>query len=163
MPKFQHRVGDIFDSGADMLVNPVNTKGIAGAGLAKEFSDRFPDMHEEYVARCFDGTLQMGQPCYVKVKEIDKWVCLFPTKDSFRDTMASELGIVLGLRTLANDLIDFNRFVPDHMFKSIAFPWLGCGLGRLPISAVKPMLVAFQKDVDIDVIVYSLPKRRNNG
>ncbi|MGI8307004.1 hypothetical protein [Saccharopolyspora hattusasensis] len=39
---------DLFDSRADILVNPVNTRGVMGAGLTLQFKQRFPAMFGEY-------------------------------------------------------------------------------------------------------------------
>ena len=44
--------GDIFASGAQTLVNTVNTVGVMGKGIALEFRERFPAMHRDYVERC---------------------------------------------------------------------------------------------------------------
>jgi O-acetyl-ADP-ribose deacetylase (regulator of RNase III) len=41
--------GDIFYSKCDAIVNPVNTVGVMGAGLALQFKKRFPEMFEAYV------------------------------------------------------------------------------------------------------------------
>ena len=38
----EYRTGNIFDSGADVLVCPVNCVGVMGAGLAKQFAKRMP-------------------------------------------------------------------------------------------------------------------------
>jgi O-acetyl-ADP-ribose deacetylase (regulator of RNase III) len=35
--------GDLFNSKADALINPVNCVGVMGKGLAKEFRLRFPE------------------------------------------------------------------------------------------------------------------------
>ena len=40
--------GNIFDSICQTLTIPVNTVGVAGAGLAKQWKDRFPDQFEGY-------------------------------------------------------------------------------------------------------------------
>ncbi len=52
--------GDMFASGADALVNPVNCVGTAGAGLAKEFKWRYPRAHKEYAQLCDDKIMCPG-------------------------------------------------------------------------------------------------------
>lgn len=37
-------IGDIFDSGAQTLVNTINCVGVMGKGVALEFKKRFPEM-----------------------------------------------------------------------------------------------------------------------
>lgn len=40
--------GDIFDSPAQTIVNPINTVGVMGKGLALSFKKRYPEMFESY-------------------------------------------------------------------------------------------------------------------
>ena len=42
----------IFESGAEALVCPVNCVGVMGAGLAKEFKERFPEITHSYNYSC---------------------------------------------------------------------------------------------------------------
>jgi O-acetyl-ADP-ribose deacetylase (regulator of RNase III) len=49
--------GDIFESNADLLVNPVNCVGTMGAGLAKLFKNRYPDNYLAYLKSCKEGEL----------------------------------------------------------------------------------------------------------
>ena len=48
----EYRQGNIFDSGADVLTVPVNCVGVMGAGLAKQFKQRFPGLNSDYQAWC---------------------------------------------------------------------------------------------------------------
>jgi O-acetyl-ADP-ribose deacetylase (regulator of RNase III) len=50
-----YKTGDIFTSNAEILVNPVNCKGVMGAGLAKQFRERFPENYLEYKNYCKNG------------------------------------------------------------------------------------------------------------
>jgi len=45
-------IGNLFESKAEALVNPVNCVGVMGKGLALEFRRRFPGMFEDYLERC---------------------------------------------------------------------------------------------------------------
>ena len=38
--------GDILESNAEALVNPVNTEGVMGKGLAFQFKNKFPNNHK---------------------------------------------------------------------------------------------------------------------
>ncbi len=44
------RIGNLFDSEAQTLVNTVNCVGVMGKGIALEFKKRFPDMYKAPVA-----------------------------------------------------------------------------------------------------------------
>ena len=53
-------VGDLFESGAQTLVNTVNCVGVMGKGVALAFRKRFPEMYADYVARCEAGASISG-------------------------------------------------------------------------------------------------------
>ena len=44
--------GNIFDSECDALVNPVNCVGVTGAGLAKQFKEKYPMAYYSYRSAC---------------------------------------------------------------------------------------------------------------
>ena len=118
----------IFDSPAVNLVNPVNCVGVMGAGLAREFKNRFPQMFEAYKADCDAGLLTTGvvRPYWGMEKNI---ICV-ATKDDWREP--SRLGWVdLCLVGLAN-------MAP--IWGSIALPQLGCGHGGLRWPDVRPLV-----------------------
>jgi O-acetyl-ADP-ribose deacetylase (regulator of RNase III) len=52
-------IGDLFESKAQTWVNTVNCVGVMGKGVALEFKNRFPDMYEDYVARCKRGEVKL--------------------------------------------------------------------------------------------------------
>ena len=75
--------GNIFDSPAQTLVNPVNTVGVMGKGLALEFRRRYPNMFDEYKKQCRDGWLHVGDLMLWRAK--DHFVLNFPTKKHWKD------------------------------------------------------------------------------
>jgi O-acetyl-ADP-ribose deacetylase (regulator of RNase III) len=92
-------VGDLFASQAQTLTNTVNTVGVMGKGIALEFKKRFPDMHEDYVRRCEQGRVQLGQPYLFKAL-FPPWVLNFPTKEHWRSLSRLD-AITDGLEYLA--------------------------------------------------------------
>ena len=48
MTTFTEVKGDIFQSKAQALVNPVNCVGAMGAGLARQFKNRYPELDRRY-------------------------------------------------------------------------------------------------------------------
>jgi hypothetical protein len=42
--QIRYQTGDIFTSSAQVIVNPVNCRGVMGAGLARAFKQRYPEM-----------------------------------------------------------------------------------------------------------------------
>lgn len=146
----RYAFGDLFQADVEALVNPVNTVGIAGKGLALAFRERFPGNHESYVEACRQGRVRIGS---VYVTETDwesrhRWIINFPTKKHWRLPSRLEW-IDAGL----DDLISAIR---EMGVCSIAIPALGCGLGGLPWYTVK-RLIEQKLDVldDVDVVIYA--------
>ena len=138
--------GDIFKSGAQALVNPVNTVGVMGAGLALQFKVHFPEMFAIYRNACRLGQVRIGEVSPIIVAG-SKYVLNFPTKKSFLDPSKLEY-IITGLKDLV-------VIVEDLKIKSIAIPALGSGLGQLQWKDVKPLIVqAAEKMEGVEVFIY---------
>lgn len=140
--KYVH--GNIFQSKMQVIVNPVNTQGRMGAGLALKFKQRWPAMYAQYVKDCQSGTLDVDMPTLWKGK--DRWVMNLATKRDWRDPSRLEY-IALGLER-------FVEFYQDAGVQSIAFPKLGCGLGQLDWSEVKEIMEIYLADLPIEVEIY---------
>jgi O-acetyl-ADP-ribose deacetylase (regulator of RNase III) len=137
--------GNIFESEAEALVNPVNTVGVMGKGLAAQFKSTFPVNHKEYVLDCKKGSLKVGKLCTVFEEGV--WIVNFPTKEDWKNPSKLEW-IDEGLKTL-------KQWIEFRKVKSIAVPALGCGNGGLYWGNVKPMIEYHLNDVpDLDVFVY---------
>ena len=129
----EHSGADIFASRAKVLVNPVNTVGIMGAGLAKQFATRFPQALHAYRRACAHRLVRPGTCLYWRNPDRHAQdVLMFATKDHWRDPSLLEY-IESGLPRLVDQL---NR----HDAPSVAIPALGCGLGGLLWQDVRPLL-----------------------
>lgn len=136
--------GNIFDSPTQTLVNPVNTVGVMGKGLALEFKKRYPKMFEEYKKQCRDGWLYVGSFMLWRAK--DHFVLNFPTKKHWKDP-SSLIYVEAGLLSFVNEYESYG-------VSSIAFPKLGCGNGGLDWKAVKPVMERYLQELPIDVYIY---------
>lgn len=143
MLTFTH--GDIFASNCRTLVNPVNCVGVMGAGLAKQFAKRFPQMCDDYYIRCTHKLVKPGEP-YLYRQEPQN-VLNFPTKRHWRD-YSRLADIVAGLQHLEQHYVDW-------AIESLAVPALGCGLGGLPWEQVRPLLVEHLEQLTIPVELYA--------
>ena len=136
---------NIFESNAHVLVNTVNTVGVMGKGLAKEFKRIYPDMFKQYQKFCEDGTLTIGKLQVYKTP--NKWVLNFPTKANWRSPSKLEY-IEQGLQ----------KFVANYDrlgVKSIAFPMLGCGNGGLSWEdEVKPLMEKYLESLPIEIFIH---------
>ena len=139
--------GNLFESEAQTLVNTVNTVGVMGAGLAKQFKEIFPHMFSDYKNLCDLKKLQVGRLHLYKTP--NKWLINFPTKTRWQDSSKKEY-IEQGLSTFANHYDD-----EDYRITSVAFPQLGTGLGGLDWDLiVQPLMEWKLKKLPIDIYVY---------
>ncbi len=140
------KIGNLFDSQAQTLVNTVNCVGVMGKGVALEFKKRFPKMYEDYVARCKRGEVRLGRP-YLYRTLTPPWVLNFPTKDHWRSVSRLQ-DIEQGLEYLLTHYREWG-------IESLAVPPLGCGQGNLEWRVVGPTLYRYLKRMDIPVELYA--------
>jgi O-acetyl-ADP-ribose deacetylase (regulator of RNase III)/uncharacterized protein YwgA len=139
-------IGNLLESKAQTLVNTVNCVGVMGKGVALEFKKRFPEMFEDYVARCKRKEVKLGKP-YLYKSLVPPWVLNFPTKDHWRSVSRIE-DIVRGLEYLLDHYKEWGII-------SLAVPPLGCGHGQLEWRIVGPTLYRYLNRLDIPVELYA--------
>ena len=57
----QIKIGNIFESDKEVLVNTVNCVGVMGKGIAKTYKEKFPKMFEEYKNLCIKKEITPGK------------------------------------------------------------------------------------------------------
>ena len=65
--------GNIFDTKADVICNAVNCIGVMGAGVAKAFADKFPEMYWSYQNSCNSKMVNIGKGHYFYLSDEDNW------------------------------------------------------------------------------------------
>ena len=148
-------------SPAQTLVNTVNTVGVMGAGIAKEFKYYYPKMFQQYAQICRRHQFQPGQLQLFKGEQgfnytRKRWVLNFPTKKHWRDP--SQLAYVeAGLQ----------KFVATYKARgitSVAFPPLGAGCGGLNTKQVLALMEQYLGNLDIPVYIHQFrPARGQQG
>lgn len=154
----EYRPGeDIFDMGADVIVNPVNCQvdklyerkakyperfETAQKGLAGVFETRYPGSQEPLRRVCASGTMKPGMVQLVGVMrdtgekaekgKADLMIAHLATKDHWQDPSKLEW-VDRGLEKLASA-------VEARGVKSIAIPALGAGMGKLSWADVRPLV-----------------------
>ncbi len=120
-----YRKGNIFAQDAEAYVNPVNSVGVMGKGLALQFKSRYPDMFLKYQEECRRGLVNPARPLvYERPDETNpKYIINLATKRHWRDK-SRILDIHTALTALAREI---NRL----SISSIAIPGIGAGLGGL--------------------------------
>lgn len=141
----QYTTGDLLTDDADVLVNPVNCVGVMGAGLALAFKRAYPAMFREYAALCAAGAVVPGKVCAHDIG--DRMVVSLPTKRHWRDPSRLD-DVRAGLGALAAWLGSW----PSP--PTVALPAVGCGLGGLPWSSVRPLIEATMGPISAQVRVY---------
>lgn len=144
----------LFDSSMQTFTNTINTVGVMGAGIAKQFKARFPDMFEDYKQKCERQEVQTGQPYLWKPADAETaWVLNFPTKQHWRGKSEIQW-IEEGLDYLLQHYREWN-------IQSLAVPALGCSLGGLKWEQVKPVMEHYLSQMDIPVEIYEpLPEMK---
>ena len=153
MVKFVTKKGNIFDSDADIIVNPVNSVSVMGAGLALDFIKRFPNtcnefnkdsaLIQEHLKKKGRGLELIGPVLY---EEITPQILMFPTKIHFKDPSTLDYIIKSAKRTAS---------ILRYSTKSkMAISKVGCGLGGLAWKEVRPILEKEFENVHLDIIEF---------
>lgn len=149
--------GDILDADADVIVIPCNSEGVHGAGLAKQFADRFPKQAALYRQDCANPSSSLNLHGY-SIHRLDetRYVLFFVTKKTWREDSSK--------RQLKAVFQALNYF--EHNFFAgvlVATPPLGAGLGRLKKQEVVPYIKRSFITLGSYVDVYDLPSNKPKG
>ena len=138
-------VCDLFTSPARTLVNTVNTVGVMGKGIAKDFKTIYPEMFARYQKLCEKGLFNIGQLWLYRTP--NKWVLNFPTKEHWKNPSHPSY-IEAGLQKFASTY-------HLHSITSVSFPMLGCGNGALDWETqVQPLMKKYLGKLPIDVYIH---------
>lgn len=140
--------GNLFDADADALVNTVNTKGVMGKGVALQFKRAFPANFKAYKAACDAGEVELGRMFVTQTGLLDhpRFIINFPTKGHWKSRSR--------LADIESGLQDLRQVLARCEIESVAIPPLGCGLGGLDWSDVRPRIEAALSDLPVRVVVF---------
>jgi O-acetyl-ADP-ribose deacetylase (regulator of RNase III) len=142
--------GDLLKADAEALVNPVNCVGVMGKGIAAQFKLAFPDNFATYEDACRRGDVRPGSMLVVATDQRvnPHWIINFPTKRHWRANSRID-DIEIGLVALVAE-------ITRHNIRSLAVPALGCGLGGLQWSDVRPRIEhAFEVLPEVCVLLFA--------
>ena len=134
----------LFESPAQTLVNTVNTVGVMGKGIAKEFKDRYPNMFKSYKTLCAKGEIDIGR--LQLWRDENQWIINFPTKTTWKKPSKIEY-IEQGLDVFVSSYKEMG-------ISSVAFPPLGCGNGNLEWAEVKKIMERYLNNIDLSVYIH---------
>jgi O-acetyl-ADP-ribose deacetylase (regulator of RNase III) len=129
--------GDIFSSGCQALVCPVNTVGVMGKGLALAFKERYPAYFKAYQELCRRKQIHLGNivPFVLPQPEgSTKVIISFATKSHWTEKSQDWV--------IKFSLTDLSRLITQQGYESVAVPAVGCGEGGLAWKEIRPMIEA---------------------
>ncbi len=146
--KISFVVGDITEFPGDAVVNPANTLGVMGGGVALAIKTKGGEIIEQEARR--RAPIPIGSAVVTTAGKLKcKAVIHAPTVE--RPGGASSPEYVYKATRAAVEAAILSGF------KSIAFPLMGAGVGGLsPRESLKSMLMALRefKDFDVEVYIY---------
>lgn len=142
--------GDLLAAPTEAIVNTVNTVGVMGKGLARQFRETYPAMFQAYRAACAAGEVRLGEMHIFDLGGLvggPRWIINFPTKGHWRDPSR--------LADIESGLADLVIKVGQLSIRSIAIPPLGCGFGGLDWKEVRPRIErVFLNRPEVGVLLY---------
>lgn len=133
--------GDIFNSDCEYLINPVNTVGVMGKGLALQFKEKFPENFNKYKKYCNSKDFTVGK--LLIITENDKKIINFPTKIHWKDKAK--------LKFIEDGLEKLKIAIEKRNIKSVAMPKIGCGLGELDWNTVFREICKFHSQLNEEI------------
>ncbi len=146
----KYKIGNIFESNTEAIVNTVNTVGIMGKGIALGFKKRYPENFKIYAEACKIDGLDIGILLVTETQDLTgkKIIINFPTKKHWRNPSEYEY-----IEKGAKELV---KVIKEREIKSIAIPPLGAGNGGLNWAKVRSILETHILPLrnDCDFIIY---------
>lgn len=137
--------GNMFDGEYDVLVNAVNCVGVMGKGLALEFRHRFPTNFIKYKDYCNKEHLRPGE--IFVMQDNEQIIINAATKNHWKDK-SEEDWVISCIKNIV-DWLNSNRYV-----ESVAVPKLGCGLGGLDWTKIRPIMENWFNTCKQDIYIF---------
>lgn len=142
MLDIQFKTGNILKSECKLLINPVNTVGVMGSGLAEQFRNRYPANYKAYKEYCRDVNT-FDDYRYFAMEEKSKIIFNFASKEHY--STFSNLGYI------RRSLVMLLLYLEKHKIPSIAIPPVGAGLGGLEEKNVLHLILYYLRQVTYDL------------
>ena len=140
-----YRPGDVFETDAPVIAHGCNTRGLMGAGIAREMRDRFPSMYKDYKRRCARNEFKPGD-AYIFYNETGPHIM----------NLATQADKGAEYEFVKQALSNLHTVLEEERIPSVAMPRIASGLGGLEPSEVERLIDDEFKDSVIEVIVYTL-------
>ncbi len=149
----EYVTGNLLEDPGDYLVNAVNTRGVMGAGIAKQFREQYPKMYIEYRNLCSKkDAIGPGKIHRYDLPNGQVILNAF-TKDHWKQP--SQLWWVEQCLDYIYQIVEFRGMVGRGTHElSVALPALGCGYGGLEWEQVKACIDRLFADAQATYRVY---------
>lgn len=134
---------DLFKSGRNVLVHCISRDCAMGAGIAKTFNRKYPQMKNTILA--FMNQEHLSYPTAVEYKANDTVVINMVTKPRYFNKPTYD--------TFRRSLEVVKKICIKNGYTEIAMPKIGCGLDKLCWSRVSGIIYSVFKDTDIDILI----------
>lgn len=130
-----------------ILINGVNCQGVMGAGVAKAYYTKWPNVKEDYLSDCKRTGSYLGLVRYSLVSRniyvANCWTQEFYGNDG---EQYADYSAVLSC---------FSQVSIDSKYANLPIytPWVGCGLGGLNKDKVKHILEFVESTSEVDITV----------
>lgn len=142
--------GDLFTNrhNAQAFAHGCNCRGAMGAGIAKGFRERDPEMYEEYRRSCKADPREFNPGDSHLWKDDERpWVFNLATQEDYWRSRATCGAVEKALEAM-------KRQADEEGIRSIAMPRIGAGYGGLPWEKVRPVIERIFSDWPGMVHVY---------
>lgn len=145
---------DVFREPGDLYLVTVNTIGVMGAGIAKDFANAHPELYQRYKHDCKLKIITVGHPVIYQGEDGKNYM-MFPTKETWKRPSEYHY-IAAGLDWIIENIGDEEGMI-DPKWRIIVPP-LGCGCGGLDIDIVSEMIDEASKQIPNEVVVIYPPQ-----
>lgn len=140
------QTGNLFDFKHEAYAQGINPKGVMSDGIAKQFSQHYPELFKRYKRDCKQDLITPGS-VYIWTEEGKPRVFNLVTQYSL--ARADKKLLDKTIRTMY-------QHSKSLQVSDIAMPYIGCGKGGLPKEYLLEALKPFIEDARVKVTLYSL-------
>jgi len=142
-----HKAGSLFESDAPVLVHGVNCVGTMGAGIARQFASRYPDMLLAYRRYCQEGHLSPGG-LFIWSTPDAPIIVNAATQQFYGSRGRAKME---WLQESLEKLVGYAPLWDAVPEKRMAMPRIGSGLGGLDWFAVEPIIKIITEGFEVEV------------
>ncbi|HEY8503047.1 MAG TPA: macro domain-containing protein [Gemmataceae bacterium] len=146
----EYVAGDLFANrvGARAIGHGCNCQGSMGAGIAKSFRERYPEMYEEYRRRCKAEPREFNPgDCFLWKCDDRPWVFNLGTQENYWRSRATYEAVEAALRKMREQ-------ADAEGIDRVAIPRAGTGYGGLSWKKVRAVIERVFGDWDGTLYVY---------